>query len=90
MGWASGTSLFDGAVRVALEHAPVHNTDDGAQVRPHIRRKIIQSMYRAFDDYDWDTEDESEFFESDLIHIMRDLGRIDDEWYEEFLSRNSV
>lgn len=91
IGWSSGTELFDGCVRVALEHAPHHNGDDGAFVPPKIRRTIVESVYRVFDGSDWDTEDESDYFHTDLVHIMHDLGRIDDEdyrWYTEDSDNN--
>lgn len=84
MGWSSGTELFDKAAYVALWYAPKINTDEGAQVPPIIRRGIFEDLYKAFEYSDWDTEDESKYFKSDLVHIMHDLGRIDDydyAWY---------
>jgi len=81
MGWCSGTEYFDLAVDVALRHAPVRNTDDGAQVLPKIRKAIIAEVYKGFDYSDWDCQSESKYFESDLVHHMHDIGEIDDEDY---------
>jgi hypothetical protein len=83
MGWASGTDLFDTAVSVALRHAPHINTDEGARVSDGLRRRIIKDMYEDFARLsDWDTEDESKYFKSDLVHIMYDLGVIDKDSYD--------
>lgn len=84
MGWSSGTQLFDAMVTIALRHAPHINTDEGAVVPIPIRKSIIAEAYAAMDNSDWDTEDESRYFKSDLVHLMYDLGRIDREdylWY---------
>ena len=53
MGWGSGTSLFDRAVDAFFELND--NEED--------RKTFIFKMWDAFSDSDWDTEDESKYYD---------------------------
>lgn len=84
MGWGSATEIFDGAVKVAIAHAPKipaeastnkYNTPD------IIIKSIVRDMYTKVELHDWDTQNESEFFQPYLFDVMHDLGELDDEYY---------
>jgi len=82
MGWAGATSLFDGAVQVTLDLlAPLY----ADRVPPVVVRAVVEKMYQDVDWADWDTQDESEFFEDHLVHVMYELGEIPPDYYEQFI-----
>lgn len=64
MGWGSATAIFDGAVDAAMLFVPQNAI---------MQRSVVEAMYTKVDWDDWDTQDESKYYNSDLIHIM--LGR---------------
>jgi hypothetical protein len=51
MGWAGGTSFFDGPLDLMLEYVPEDK-----------RKEVIEKLYRTIRDGDWDTVDESAYF----------------------------
>lgn len=85
MGWSSATSIFDGAVDVALAHASkLFNIDTHEHYVPDaLKKQIVYDMYTCVDWDDWDTQDESKYFHPYLLEIMHDLGEIDEESYED-------
>lgn len=86
MGNAGGTDVFDAMVDIALRYAPHNNTDLGAQVPAKIRMKIIADAYDAMAGTDWDTQDESKYFNTDLIHLMYHRGEIDQDYYDDVVA----
>lgn len=75
MGWASATDLFDGAVDVSLTFVPPAYkmwgpTDDQTQA-------VVRAMYLKVDWDDWDTQDESKYFDPYLRDVMIECGEID-------------
>lgn len=78
MGWASGTDIFDGAVDVALSFTQANSYDEG--VKDHITRIVVEKMYTGVDWGDWDTQDESKYFEPYLESVMRELGELDEDY----------
>ena len=66
MGWSHGTGLFDAALSIFLRYVPEDQIDTA-----------IEAWYAAFDHYDWDTEDESNYYDM-LEPIMRKRGYLDD------------
>lgn len=82
MGWSSATELFDGAVKVAMGHAPhvPQHLNVKHNVPYIIVSSIVRDMYTQIDWDDWDTQDESEFWEH-LRPIMTELGELD-HWKE--------
>jgi len=51
MGWAGGTQFFDGPLDLMLEYVPEDK-----------RKEVIEKLYRTIRDGDWDTVDESAYF----------------------------
>ncbi len=51
MGWGSGTSYFDYPLDLMLEYVPEDK-----------RKEVIEKLYRSIRDGDWDTVDESAYF----------------------------
>lgn len=86
MGYASGTDVFDKMVDIALRYAPKKNTDLGAQTPTVIRQSIIIDCYDAMSDTDWDTQDESKYFQTDLVHLMYQRGEIDQDYYDDVVA----
>lgn len=80
MGWGSATGLFDEAVKVALDfapHIPVALAEETKGVPEPIVKAVVHQMYTRVDWDDWDTQDESQFFEPYLREVMIELGEID-------------
>lgn len=89
MGWGSATHLFDAAVDVAVEFAAKHYDATGAEYTdPEIVREIVEAMYTQVDWEDWDTQEESKYF-NHLVHVMYNLGEIDNEDYIDYLGGES-
>lgn len=61
MGWAGGTELFDGALDIFLKHIP-----------EELHEELIEEWYQVFKYSDWDTEDESDYFEQLKPLLERD------------------
>lgn len=80
MGWNGGAPLFDGIVELVLEYVE--------DPTPATIQSVVDDAYALFEDTDWDTEDESRFFDDYLIHTMYDLGRIDQDEYAEHLDES--
>lgn len=59
MGWSGGTQLFDDALDIFLGYIPKFMQD-----------RLIEQWYEKFKDSDWDTEDESAYWDR-LEPIMR-------------------
>lgn len=51
MGWGSGTSYFDGPLDLMLEYVPENK-----------RKEVVEKLYRSIRDGDWDTVEESAYF----------------------------
>ncbi|ASR76598.1 hypothetical protein SEA_SAMISTI12_216 [Streptomyces phage Samisti12] len=51
MGWGSGTRYFDFPLDLMLEYVPEDK-----------RKEVIEALYREIRDGDWDTVDESAYF----------------------------
>lgn len=51
MGWAGGTSYFDGPLDLMLEYVPEDK-----------RKEVIEKLYWEIREGDWDTVDESSYF----------------------------
>lgn len=82
MGWAGGTELFDSCVTIilaALEEAKEE------PVSIEQTQLIVNEVYAAFSDSDWDTESESDYFMPFLLHTLHEVGQIDDDDYEYYL-----
>lgn len=76
MGWGSATYIFDGAVDTTLGFVPRIN-DFHAQV---VVAAVVERMYNNIDWEDWDTQDESKYFEPYLKNVMIANGEIDEEF----------
>lgn len=85
MGWSSATELFDGAVDVALTFIPKTKYDSYTQPPlslthdPKLVAAVVERMYTSIDWNDWDTQDESKYFEPYLRDVMVKLGEIEGE-----------
>ena len=77
MGWASATPLFDGAVDTTLKFLDaVHPTMVGSQHGAMIRA-VVEAHYEVYKTSDWDTQDESNYYEPYLRDLMVANGEID-------------
>jgi hypothetical protein len=72
MGWGSATHLFDGAVDAALEVVVGYT----GRIAPAHVQTVVRKMYDIGWD-DWDTQDESCYFDPYLRDYMIELGEID-------------
>lgn len=82
MGWCSATQIFDAAVDVALEFIPVGQPDT-----PNVLVKaVVERMYKQVEWDDWDCQTDSKYWDDYLLHIMHDMGEVDDEDYEYYKS----
>lgn len=66
MGWASGSELFGSLIRTMRKHVP----------DAKVRTKVYKAMIKAFEDADWDTQDECEGMDP---AFDKALGRRDEE-----------
>lgn len=71
MGWASATDIFDGAVDAALDVLVGY-----ARTGPAHVKSVVRKMYDIGWD-DWDTQDDSCYFDPYLRDYMIELGEID-------------
>jgi hypothetical protein len=63
MGWASGTDVFDAVAGEILG-------ETGAVSRT----RVIRALVEALEDNDWDTQNESEFYDHPIVRrVMREL-----------------
>lgn len=84
MGWSSATEIFDGAVEVAIAHAPKipeHVSTNKYNTPDIIIKSIVHDMYTRVEWDDWDTQQESKFYHPHLFDVMHELGELDDEDY---------
>lgn len=51
MGWSGGTAYFDGPLDLMLKYVPEDK-----------RKEVIEKLYRDIRDGDWDTVEESAYF----------------------------
>lgn len=64
MGWSGGTEVFDGVVGVLLNEPIPDESKLG----------IMNALVRALNDQDWDTHNESLYWETDLVEeLFREL-----------------
>jgi len=73
MGWGSATHLFDGAVDAALDLVIGYV---GRATEAHTRAAVRKVYDIGWDD--WDTQDESCYFDPYLKEYMHELGEIAD------------
>jgi hypothetical protein len=64
MGWAGGTSYFDGPLDLMLEYVPEDK-----------RKEVIEKLYRDIRDGDWDTVEESSYFNLLVKYDIDGFGR---------------
>jgi hypothetical protein len=64
MGWGSGTRYFDFPLDLMLEYVPEDK-----------RKEIIEKLYRSIREGDWDTVDESSYFDLLVKYDIDGLGR---------------
>lgn len=68
MGWASGTSYFDFPLDLMLEYVPADK-----------QREVIEKLYWSIREGDWDTVDESSYFDLLVKYDIDDLGKYAEE-----------
>lgn len=71
MGWAGATSLFDGAVDAALDLVASYV----GRATPAHTQAAVRKVYDIGWD-DWDTQDESCYYDPYLKEYMYELGEI--------------
>lgn len=74
MGWASGTDVFDSVVDAVIEYIPINKVEE-------VMEKIATPLW----DGDWDTENESKYYDAYLVHIMYRKGFIEEDEYRQYL-----
>ena len=80
MGWASGTQFFDGPLDLMLEYVPEDK-----------RKEVIEKLYRIIRDGDWDTVDESAYFNLLVKYDIDGYGELkNDPDYLEELSEDEA
>lgn len=63
MGWASGTDVFDAVAGVVIE--------DDTRFNKH---NVLKALIVALEDNDWDTQNESEFYDHPIVRrVMREI-----------------
>ena len=83
MGWGSATELFDGSVNVTLSF--IKASMGGIDIPDALIAAVVEKTYRDINWDDWDTQDESAYFEH-IVHIMHKDGHLDDGYYEWYTS----
>lgn len=68
MGWASGTSYFDVPLDLMLEYVPEDK-----------RKEVVEKLYRHISDGDWDTQDESAYFDLLVKYDIDGFGKYADD-----------
>ncbi len=68
MGWGSGTSYFDYPLDLMLEYVPEDK-----------RKEVIEKLYRSIRDGDWDTVDESDYFNLLVKYDIDGYGKYKDD-----------
>jgi hypothetical protein len=68
MGWASGSDLFNAVIKAAKRSIK----------DPKARRKFYLALLSAFNDLDWDTQNECEGEDPVFDVILREQGYIDE------------
>lgn len=58
MGFSAGTDIFDSVVGIILFNDQLDDID---------KKQIITALLSSLGDHDWDTEDESEYWEEELV-----------------------
>jgi hypothetical protein len=75
MGWARGSKLFSEVISAVRAHAP----DEG------VRKALYIKLIDAFEDFDWDTQDECVGEDPAYDEALKELHP---EWYEEESAAN--
>lgn len=70
MGWASGSTLFSIVIDVIQEHVPDHDE----------RVEIYTGLIEAFEESDWDTQDECMGEDPAYDEALKELHK---DWYDE-------
>lgn len=68
MGWASGTELFDRCIDALLD-------------KKRTKEERIRDVIEAFEDADWDCQQESEYYEHPVVGKV--FQAIHPDWFEE-------
>lgn len=72
MGWGSGTDYFDKPLDLFLEHVP-----------PGERKPLVRELYDTIRQGDWDTQNESKYYDSYIVHFDYEDGYLTwEEYYE--------
>lgn len=71
MGWAGGTRYFDVPLDLMLEYVPEDK-----------RKEVIEALYHEIRDGDWDTVDESAYWELLVKYDIDGFGKYKDEFEE--------
>lgn len=72
MGWGDGTSYFDYPLHLMLEYVPEDK-----------RKEVIERMYNHVREGDWDTVDESAYWDLLVEYDIDGLGRYKDDLEDE-------
>lgn len=75
MGWSGGTEIFDGALDTFLSFVPEDSHQD-----------LIEKWYKVFEDTDWDTEDESKYW--DKLELILQRNDSEQDWEEAYSERD--
>jgi hypothetical protein len=76
MGWAGGTEIFDDVVDLFIYYERLHHGMD-ITLPPDAIQQIVYDVYSQVDFGDWDTQDESRYFDPYLENVMIDMGEIE-------------
>lgn len=68
MGWAGGTSYFDFPLDLMLEYVPEDK-----------RKEVVEKLYWSIRSDDWDTVDESSYWDLLVEYDIDGLGKYADE-----------
>ena len=72
MGWGSGTSYFDVPLDLMLEYVPEDK-----------RKEVVEALYNHARDGDWDTADESAYWDLLVEYDIDGYGKYADELHDE-------
>ena len=73
MGWASATGMFDQMVDLLVRH----ESAVWKKLPDNMIEQLVYEVYTEIDWDDWDTQDESKYFNPYLKYVMIELGEID-------------
>lgn len=74
MGWCSTTGIFDEVMDAVIPYIPEDKVNE-------VMLQVAKPLWEG----DWDCESDSRYWNSHLVHIMHERGRIDDEDYQYYV-----